>query len=134
MSGFPLPPESRLEALLGEAFEFMPGPDMQRLAEIEARVLRGARGPAKSRRAGLPWWALLLLAGGTATAAWWAAERLGERNVRDARSGAEMGIVVPGADAVPPGSRKSTLAPPEAEAAAEEKQRDTRIIYEREAP
>lgn len=72
MSRFPPPPEARLEQLLHEAFEFMPGPDMARLREVEQRVLRAL--PRRRQSAAAPWWLVLLLAGGAAAAAYVASE------------------------------------------------------------
>jgi len=133
MAGFPVPPEARLEALLREAFEFMPGPDMARLAEIEQRLLRAAQRPAAPRRAMLPWWAILLLAGGAATAAWWAGEILTEQNDAPDRY-----TIEPEASAGEAGAerRQDPASPLErkAEAASPPTDDQSRIIYERETP
>jgi hypothetical protein len=132
MTRFPLPPEARLEALLGEAFEFMPGPDMVRLGEIETRLLRTARRSA-ARRAALPWWAILLLAGGAATAAWWAGEHFIERNNAGIRS-SENAVSGDSPDrpraADETGHGTGVTPRPDAAPVGE----DRRIIYEREAP
>jgi len=59
----------------------MPGPQMARLEQIEQRLK-----PAMSKRTTdrtvnkMPWWAVLLLTGGFAAAAWWAGERIMDRN------------------------------------------------------
>ena len=72
MSKFPVPAEDRLEQLIRESFDFMPGPDMARLAQIGDKL---SRYPAPEKRVSavnrLAWWIVLLLAGGFATAAWW---------------------------------------------------------------
>jgi len=133
MARFPVPEEARLETLLREAYEFMPGPDMNRLEEIEARLLRAARRPTRPPRAGLPWWAILLLIGGAATAAWWAGERFGERGVMSIPSGNDApetaGEPLPGSPPAraEPGAIERTG---ETETTGDEK----RIIYERETP
>lgn len=126
MARFPVPSEARLEALLREAYEFMPGPDMNRLGEIETRLLRAVRRPARPGRAALPWWAILLLAGGAATAAWWAGERfIGGESVRDT----DTTVAEPdrARSAAPGGKEHGREAP------APDGVKD-RILYEREAP
>jgi cytoskeletal protein RodZ len=81
MSKYPLPSDDRLEQLIRESFEHMPGPQMARLEQIEQRLK-----PAMSKRTTdrtvnkMPWWAVLLLTGGFAAAAWWAGERIMDRN------------------------------------------------------
>lgn len=118
-----MPSEQRLEQLLCEAWEFMPGPDMARLAEIESRLLHGTRRPAR-RRAALPWWAILLLAGGTATAAWWVGEIFTERKRAPERYEVE-GMIEQ--EPSPPVNRRTPADTPAADDGS-------RIIYERETP
>jgi len=79
MARFPVPDEERLGRLIFEAHEYLPGPDMARLRELEERLNRKAvrRAPRRIPRA--PWWLILLLAGGVATAAWWSLDRLRDR-------------------------------------------------------
>ncbi len=76
MNKYPIPSDERLEQLICESFECMPGPDMQRLHQLEQRL---ARIPAPYHRGEkpntLPWWIVLLAAGSFAAAAWWAGEK-----------------------------------------------------------
>lgn len=75
MSRFVVPSEPRLEQLIGEAYDLMPGPDMTRLAQIEGKLSRYLKTEKRiSRLSKLPWWIVLLLVGGFASAAWWAGE------------------------------------------------------------
>jgi hypothetical protein len=133
MPEFPVPTEARLETLLREAFEFMPGPDMVRLREIEARLLRTTRRPA-ARRATLPWWAILLLAGGAATAAWWAGEQYVEQKRAAVRLNEESAGSAPKAGHERPAAgAKHRQTAPEPSGAAQGDNEDP-IIYKREAP
>lgn len=76
MAKFPVPDEERLQHLIFDAHEYMPGPDMAHLTRIEQRLSRHLKtGKSASGLNKTPWWVVLLLAGGLATAAWWAAER-----------------------------------------------------------
>ena len=134
MARFSVPSEAGLEALLREAFEFMPGPDRVRLREIEARLLRAAQRPA-ARHTTMPWWAILLLAGGTAAAAWWAGEYLEHQN----RSQAEPAVVPGAVDSPLPAlnaERRAESVPgktlPEVEPPAQRP--DARVIDRREEP
>jgi len=133
MSGFPPPSEAGLESLLREAFEFMPGPDMERLAGIEAVLLRASRRPAPVRRVVLPWWALLLLAGGTAAAAWWAGEKWSEQNNPDVRSSPDTELRATPEPVAPAPPTRVEAGTPEEHGPAQNRG-DSRIIYEREAP
>jgi hypothetical protein len=132
MPRFALPPDAQFEALLREAYDFMPGPDMARLAEIESRLLRGARRPVPRRRVSPPWWALLLLAGGAATAAWWAGERWLEPRAKLR----EQPAIEPGAEpgAAPPARQSFGDRPPDRSGAGTGQVQDQRspIIDRRE--
>lgn len=78
MARFPVPDKDRLGRLIFEAHEYLPGPDMARLRELEERLNRKAFRQTRRRMPRAPWWVILLLAGGAATAAWWSLEQLRE--------------------------------------------------------
>ena len=64
-----------LAQLIREAFDTQPGPDMARLERIETRLSRQRNPEERIARVNtLPWWIVLLLTAGFATAAWWAGE------------------------------------------------------------
>ena len=72
---FSMPDDNDLEYLIKQVFESMPDVDQSRLSMIENRLLQKARRdkPQKTLNK-IPWWIVLLLAGGFATAAWWAGD------------------------------------------------------------
>jgi hypothetical protein len=117
-----MPSEQQLERLLREAWEFTPGPEASRLADIESRLLQARRRPAARRR--LPWWAILLLAGGAATAAWWAGKIFTEQKRAPERYRVEDRIE--GEPSAPANRRTPADAPTTDDG--------SRIIYERETP
>ena len=73
---FAVPDETQLERLISKVYAAMPGPEQTQLNRIEewlacAITLNKSRTHVNK----IPWWIVLLLAGGFATAAWWAGER-----------------------------------------------------------
>ena len=72
---FPVPEDGELENLITGVLARLPAADPDRLAGLESRILHAASGRETARRSNkLPWWLVLLLAAGVATAAWWSGE------------------------------------------------------------
>ncbi len=69
---FTLPTELELEELIIQVFENMTSADQSRLSVIESRLLHKAQRKKEINLNKTPWWIVLLLVGGFATAAWWA--------------------------------------------------------------
>ena len=130
MNRFPLPSDDRLEQLLRDSFESMPGPDMRRLEQLERKLLRTGSTPAKSRVNTLPWWIVLLLGGGIAAATWWAGDMiLGNTNrvsVMQRESGQIQAVDVPADSASPPAD---VLESQQTEGTTE---RESPVIYQSE--
>jgi hypothetical protein len=127
---FPVPEESRLAQLIKEAHDFLPGPDMARLEQIEGR-LAGQLKPGK--RAGgpnrLPWWIVLLLVSGFAAAAWWTGVQwLGGE---PAPSGAPRQSLEKQSETAKPAPDKARELHDEAGEAEEEE--SSPVIYQRES-
>lgn len=107
-SRFPLPAEGRIESLIAESFDRMPGPEPARIARAGDRLpLRAPPLPLRSGLNRLPWWIVVMALAGSAAAAWYAGEtwRRGPDPVEEA----------PGLDerAPPQDARVSPIAPPE---------------------
>jgi hypothetical protein len=70
-----MPDERDLEYLVAQVFESMPSADQSKLSVIERRLLQKAmRNKRQNNLNKIPWWIVLILAGGFATAAWWAGD------------------------------------------------------------
>lgn len=73
---YPLPTDSEMESLIVHVYESMPVPEQSRLSLIESKLLRGAKKSRSEKRLNkIPWWIVLVLAGGFASATWWAGEQ-----------------------------------------------------------
>ncbi|MBL1141731.1 MAG: hypothetical protein HND53_06830 [Proteobacteria bacterium] len=78
---FSLPTDAELEKLITQVYESMPSPDQSRLSLIESKLLQKARKNKDQNNLNkIPWWIVLLLAGGLATAAWWASEAVFDKD------------------------------------------------------
>jgi hypothetical protein len=77
---FPLPSDTEIENLITRAYKDLPKPDSSRLSLIESNLLQQAKGKKSEKKLNkMPWWVVLLLTGGFATAAWWAGELFFDR-------------------------------------------------------
>jgi|GEM_PF-3248787 len=79
---YQLPTEAEIENLIAQVFESRPNPEQSRLSLIESKLLQKARKNKYQKNVNkIPWWIVLVLAGGFATATWWAGDLLkGEQN------------------------------------------------------
>lgn len=68
---FATPTEAELENLVIQVYQSMPSADQSKLSLIENRLLLKARKNNKKSLNKMPWWIVLVLAGGFVTAAWW---------------------------------------------------------------
>jgi hypothetical protein len=130
---FPVPDDGRLERLIVSVYKRMPEPEFSRLDRIEERLGR-ALPPVQTRRKvnTIYWWAVLLLTGGLATAAWWASNiyndnrRIREQQetmIRNDIRQPDYGAGVPGT-----GQTQEETGVPSASPGRE----DSPVIYQRE--
>ena len=77
---FPAPEEAQLEKLIVSVYERLPVAEISRLNRVEERLVRKLALKKTERKVNtLPWWIVLLLAGGIAAAAWQIGEILSNR-------------------------------------------------------
>ena len=70
------PEIDELEGLIALACDGIPGPDPVRMQTIrDGLILASARTRSHKSMNKVPWWAVLLLTGGLATAAWWTGQQ-----------------------------------------------------------
>ncbi|MEX2353033.1 MAG: hypothetical protein WD709_02510 [Gammaproteobacteria bacterium] len=135
MSKYRLPSDARLEQLIRESFEHMPGPQMTRLDQIEKRLKPAmSRQPAGRKVNKTPWWIVLLLTGSFAAAAWWAGELFQSDSAVDKQTESHESSIFggdgrTGAEGQPPASDET--APQQQQ--EPEYGRESPIIYQRES-
>jgi cytoskeletal protein RodZ len=74
---FSSPTDTEIENLIMQVFASMPDADQSKLLLIENRLLQKARRSKPQKNLNkIPWWIVLVLAGGFASAAWWVGDVL----------------------------------------------------------
>lgn len=86
---FSFPTDTEMENLIKQVFESMAVAEESRLSAIESQLLQKAERNKQIKLNKLPWWIVLVLAGGIATATWWTENLLTDRQnveIRDEQS------------------------------------------------
>lgn len=74
---FSLLTDAEMENLITQVYESLPNPDQSRLSLIENKLLyKAKRNKSQKNLNKIPWWFVLLLAGGFVSATWWVGELL----------------------------------------------------------
>ena len=129
---FLVPDEAQLEKLIVSVYEKLPVPEITRLNRIEERLSRKLALTKPGRKVNtLPWWIVLLIAGGFATAAWWAGEQL-FKNQETRSNGSEVkhNIEIPVVDTE--NTLKDSEPAMKESQQTDSKERNSTIIYQRE--
>ena len=128
-----IPDNDDMARLIATSFDALPGPDEERLEAVRTRLEAQLRQPP-SRARGKRWIWLLLLAGGTATAAWWVGEawwpQSAEGPPQQSTTPAATAPTAAETDQANKSSDKAGSADDSAEIPADE--RRSPVIYERE--
>ncbi|MDE2089752.1 MAG: hypothetical protein KGJ12_07010 [Gammaproteobacteria bacterium] len=128
---WPVPDETRLQALIAGAYDALPAPDPARLAQIEdalaGRLPRARRRPGIARR----WWLAGLLLAGAAAAAWWAGGWRARPQPASTPGASQQHIVAPPAPAPAPQSRATRPAAAQpAPTPGQGQKRESPLIYQ----